>query len=180
MAEEKPALSKAEGKSEEKKDEKPTPKDNLIVTKHTMKIGGREVKYTVTAGTIVMKEEAHDREKEAEGEAAKVPGRLRRAYNATKGHIGGHAGKYGLGAGIAAGAGGALLARKLLAKKASDILAEAIEKDAEGGAGLIRRAYDATKGHIGRHTGKYGLGAGAAAGAGGALLARKLLAKKGK
>jgi hypothetical protein len=118
-------------------------------------------------------------EKEAEGEAAKAPGRMRRAYDATKGHIGRHTGKYGLGAGIAAGAGGALLARKLLAKKAADILAEEIEKDAEG-ASRIRRVYEATKGHIGRHTGKYGLGAGAAAGAGGALLARKLLAKKGK
>jgi len=57
-----------EKKSEEKKEEKPTPKDNLVVTKHTMKIGGKEIKYTVTAGTIVMKEEPADRDKEAEGE----------------------------------------------------------------------------------------------------------------
>ncbi len=58
----------AEEKKEEKKEEKPTPKDNLVVTKHTMKIGGREIRYTVTAGTIIMKEETADREKEAEGE----------------------------------------------------------------------------------------------------------------
>jgi carboxypeptidase C (cathepsin A) len=64
MAEEK----KPEEKKDEKKEEKPTPKDNLVVTKHTMKIGGREIKYTVTAGTMVMKEETKDREKEAEGE----------------------------------------------------------------------------------------------------------------
>ncbi len=61
--EEKPALSKIEGK-----EEKAPPKDNLVVTKHTIKIGGREIKYTVTAGTMVLKEETSDREKELEGE----------------------------------------------------------------------------------------------------------------
>ncbi len=33
-----------------------------------MQIGGKEIKYTVTAGTMVLKEETPDREKEAEGE----------------------------------------------------------------------------------------------------------------
>jgi carboxypeptidase C (cathepsin A) len=61
--EEKLALSKAEGK-----EEKPTPKDNLVVTKHKVTIGGKEIKYTVTAGTMILKEETADREKEAEGE----------------------------------------------------------------------------------------------------------------
>ena len=65
--EEKPALSKVEGK-EERKEEKPTPKDNLVVTQHKVRIGGKEVKYTVTAGTMVLKEETSDREKESEGE----------------------------------------------------------------------------------------------------------------
>jgi carboxypeptidase C (cathepsin A) len=55
-------------KPEEKKEEKPAPKDNLVETKHSVKIGGKEIKYTATAGTIVMKEETADREKEAEGE----------------------------------------------------------------------------------------------------------------
>ena len=55
-------------KAEEKKDEKPKPKDNLVETKHSIKIGDKEIKYTVTTGTIVMKEETPDREKEAEGE----------------------------------------------------------------------------------------------------------------
>lgn len=55
-------------KPEEKKEEKPAPKDNLVQTKHTVIIGGKEIKYTVTAGTMVMKEETADREKEAEGE----------------------------------------------------------------------------------------------------------------
>ena len=61
--EEKPASSRSEGK-----EEKPAPKDNLVVTRHKVRIGGKEIKYTVTAGTIVMKEEPADREKEWEGE----------------------------------------------------------------------------------------------------------------
>jgi carboxypeptidase C (cathepsin A) len=64
MAEEKSILSK----TEDKKEEKPAPKDNLVVTKHSVRIGGKTVKYTVTAGTMVLKEETADREKEAEGE----------------------------------------------------------------------------------------------------------------
>lgn len=62
------ALSEEPKKPEEKKEEKPTPKDNLVETKHSVKIGGKEIKYTVIAGTIVLKEETSDREKEAEGE----------------------------------------------------------------------------------------------------------------
>ena len=53
---------------EKKKDEKPAPKDNLVESRHTIKIGGKEIKYTVTTGTIVLKEETPDREKESEGE----------------------------------------------------------------------------------------------------------------
>lgn len=66
MAEEKPALSKTEGKPEEKKEVKAA--DNLVTSKHSIRIGGKTVKYTVTAGTMVLKEETTDREKEAEGE----------------------------------------------------------------------------------------------------------------
>ena len=40
---------------QEKKEEKPTPKDNLVVTKHSVTIGTKEIKYTVTAGTMVGK-----------------------------------------------------------------------------------------------------------------------------
>ena len=57
------APSKVEGK-----EEKPPLKDNLVVTQHSVRIGGKEVKYTVTAGTMVLKEEPADREKEWEGE----------------------------------------------------------------------------------------------------------------
>src|SRR5512147_2261238 len=59
-------------KPEEKKEEKPTPKDNLLETKHSIKIGGKEIRYTVMAGTIVLKEETPDREKEFEGEKPKA------------------------------------------------------------------------------------------------------------
>ena len=55
-------------KPEEKKDEKPTPKDNLVESHHTLTIGGKEIKYTVITGTMVLKEETADREKESEGE----------------------------------------------------------------------------------------------------------------
>ena len=68
MAEEE-KKSEAEKKPEEKK---PEPKDNLVETKHEVVIGGKKLEYTVTAGTIVLKEETSDREKEAEGEKPKA------------------------------------------------------------------------------------------------------------
>jgi len=59
---------KDEKKSEEKKGEKPSPKDNLVVTRHRARVGGKEIKYTVTAGTMVLKEETADGSKKSEGE----------------------------------------------------------------------------------------------------------------
>lgn len=56
----------------EEKEEKPVPKDNLVVTQHKVRVGGKEIKYTVTAGTMVLKEEPSDREKEWEGEKARA------------------------------------------------------------------------------------------------------------
>ncbi len=56
----------------EKKEEKPIAKDNLVESKHSIKIGGREILYTVLTGTIVMREELTDREKEFEGEKPKA------------------------------------------------------------------------------------------------------------
>jgi carboxypeptidase C (cathepsin A) len=62
-----------EAKEEKKKEEKPTPKDNLIESKHSIKIGGKEIKYTVIAGTMVMKEETPpDQTKESEGDKPKA------------------------------------------------------------------------------------------------------------
>ena len=59
---------KPEVKKDEKKEEKPVPKDNLVESKHSIKIGGKVIKYTVTTGTMVMKEEVKDKEKEGEVE----------------------------------------------------------------------------------------------------------------
>jgi len=58
--------TKSEEKKDEKKDEKSTPKDNLVETKHSIKIGGKDIKYTVTTGTMILKEEVNDKEKDAE------------------------------------------------------------------------------------------------------------------
>ena len=67
-------MSEEEKKPDEEKrvENKPKPKDNLVETHHSLTIGGQEIKYNVTAGTIVLKEESGDREKEAEGEKAKA------------------------------------------------------------------------------------------------------------
>jgi carboxypeptidase C (cathepsin A) len=54
---------------------KPTPKDNLVTTNHTVTIDGQEIRYTVTTGTIVLKEEATgkgDKEGQSEGEKPKA------------------------------------------------------------------------------------------------------------
>ena len=36
----------------------PAPKDVLVETKHSLTIDGKEMRYTVTCGTMVLKEEA--------------------------------------------------------------------------------------------------------------------------
>jgi carboxypeptidase C (cathepsin A) len=54
---------------------KPTTKDNLVITHHTVTINGQDIRYTVTAGTIVLKEETTskgEKEGEFEGEKAKA------------------------------------------------------------------------------------------------------------
>jgi carboxypeptidase C (cathepsin A) len=61
-----------EKKPEEKKEEKPAPKDNLVESKHSIKIGGKEVRYTVTTGTMVLKEDIADKDKDAEVEKARA------------------------------------------------------------------------------------------------------------
>jgi carboxypeptidase C (cathepsin A) len=42
-------------KKEEKKEEKKKPEEKMVQTKHTIKIGGQEIKYTATAGTLLLK-----------------------------------------------------------------------------------------------------------------------------
>jgi len=47
-----------ENKSQEEKPEKQEPKDNIVITQHTVTIGGLEIEYTATSGTMVLKEES--------------------------------------------------------------------------------------------------------------------------
>lgn len=54
---------------------KPTPQDQLVQTRHTVTIGGQEIRYTVTAGTLILKEETEgkgDKAGESEGEQPKA------------------------------------------------------------------------------------------------------------
>lgn len=58
--------------NEAEKDEKPVVPDDLISeTQHSVTIDGQEINYTVTTGTIVLKEEAEKQDK-SEGEKAKA------------------------------------------------------------------------------------------------------------
>jgi carboxypeptidase C (cathepsin A) len=53
----------------------PAPKDNLVETKHTCLIGGQQISYTVTTGTVVLKEETEKKGEQAgtaEGEKPKA------------------------------------------------------------------------------------------------------------
>ena len=55
--EEKPAEKPGEKPPAEKpkEEKKPVPEDKTVQTKHTLRIGGQEIKYTATAGTMVLK-----------------------------------------------------------------------------------------------------------------------------
>ena len=53
----------------------PPPGDQIVQTQHTLSIDGRELRYTVTTGTLILKEEAEkkgEQEGEAEGEKARA------------------------------------------------------------------------------------------------------------
>jgi carboxypeptidase C (cathepsin A) len=58
---------KKEEKKDEEKKEKPEPKEVTSVTEHSVSLGGQDIEYTVTAGTMVLKEEV-----DKEGEKAKA------------------------------------------------------------------------------------------------------------
>ncbi|MBE0687718.1 MAG: peptidase S10, partial [Anaerolineaceae bacterium] len=62
-------MEKKASDTQEDKDSKPvTPEEKTTITKHTVKVGGKELKYTVTAGTIILKKE--DEEKGVEPKAS--------------------------------------------------------------------------------------------------------------
>ena len=52
-------------------DKKPEPADEIAITRHRVKIAGRQIAYTVTCGTMVMREEA-EKEGKSEGEKARA------------------------------------------------------------------------------------------------------------
>lgn len=49
-----------------KEESKVEPVDQLVETKHSITIGGKNIDYTVTTGTLILKEETSDRDKESE------------------------------------------------------------------------------------------------------------------
>ena len=64
-----------ESNSTENKKEDKKPQDNIVITQHTVTIGGREVHYTATTGTMVLKEESEqggEAKNENEGEKPKA------------------------------------------------------------------------------------------------------------
>ena len=58
-------------KDKDGKDEKLEPADQIAITRHRAKIGGRDIAYTVTCGTLVLREEA-EKEGRSEGEKARA------------------------------------------------------------------------------------------------------------
>jgi carboxypeptidase C (cathepsin A) len=62
-----------DNKIEERKadERKPEPKDQISVTRHRARIGGKQVAYTVTCGTVVLKEEA-EKDGKSEGDKARA------------------------------------------------------------------------------------------------------------
>ena len=67
---------KPEGLAEKPREEKkPAPHDQLVTTEHRITLDGKEIAYTVTTGTLVLKEESEktgDKAGEAEGEKPKA------------------------------------------------------------------------------------------------------------
>ncbi len=58
-------------KNDKPEETKPEPKDVIVQSQHTVTVNGQELSYTVTTGTIVLKEEV-EKEEKAEGEKAKA------------------------------------------------------------------------------------------------------------
>jgi len=68
-------MPEKETSADKSEETKPTPKDQLVETQHVIVLGGQEIRYTVTAGTIVLKEETEktgEKAGESEGEKPKA------------------------------------------------------------------------------------------------------------
>ena len=64
-------MATIEEKPADKTDKKPDPTDQVSVSRHRTKVGRRTLAYTVTCGTLVMREEA-EKEGKSEGEKARA------------------------------------------------------------------------------------------------------------
>lgn len=64
-------MSEEEKNDKKEEENKPEPEDQIVTTQHTAVIDNQEIRYTVTTGTIVLKEE-EEKEGKAEGEKAKA------------------------------------------------------------------------------------------------------------
>jgi carboxypeptidase C (cathepsin A) len=66
-------MSSIEEKTVEKteKKDRPEPTDQIAVTRHRLKVGKREISYTATCGTVVLKEEG-EKDGKSEGEKARA------------------------------------------------------------------------------------------------------------
>ncbi len=51
---------------------RPDPTDRVVTTHHTIRVGRRELSYSVTTGTIVLREEAEAKERDGESEGEKA------------------------------------------------------------------------------------------------------------
>src|SRR4051812_29521448 len=58
-------------KEQKSEEQKPLLQDNLVETKHSITLNGQTISYTVTTGTLVLKEE-EEKEGAAEGEKPKA------------------------------------------------------------------------------------------------------------
>ena len=57
-------------KPQTSEERQPAPRDQIVEAQHTVTIGGQEISYTVTTGTLVLKEET-EKKGDKEGEVGR-------------------------------------------------------------------------------------------------------------
>lgn len=65
-------VDKAKNGNDKTEKDQELPQERIVETKHTVLIDEKEIHYTVTAGTIILKQEAEGENKKAEGEKSKA------------------------------------------------------------------------------------------------------------
>ena len=64
-------MSETKDKNEQEKNQQEQPEDKIVQTEHKVMVGGEEIEYTVTTGTMILREEEEE-DGEAKGEKAKA------------------------------------------------------------------------------------------------------------